>query len=92
MQPAAPLSDPTPDELLGNLNEYTGGIWYDDPRALEKLSTYLSQKDVFIDPKFQQEKLKAQKVFDLRLDSRGEILKRAILGDRNTYQTIVLKS
>ncbi len=42
MQPAAPLSDPTPDELLGNLNEYTGGIWYDDPRALEKLSTYLS--------------------------------------------------
>jgi len=42
VQPAAPLSDPTPDELLGNLNEYTGGIWYDDPRALEKLSTYLS--------------------------------------------------
>lgn len=51
MKPAAPLSDPTPEELLGNLNEYTKGIWLDDPRALQKMSTYLS-KDVFTDPKF----------------------------------------
>jgi hypothetical protein len=53
------LSDPTHAELLSNLNEYTNGIWKDDPRAIEKMKTFLV-KDVYTDPKFQEEPKKAE--------------------------------
>ena len=43
-------------------------------------------KDVYTDPKFQEKPKKAELKLKVRLDSRGEVLKRAILGDRELYR------
>jgi hypothetical protein len=45
------------------------------------MTTFLS-KDVYIDPKFQEEPKVAEALLKMRNNSRGDVLQRAFVGDR----------
>jgi hypothetical protein len=51
------------------------------------MATFLS-KDVYIDPKFKEEPKLAEALLQIRHDSRGDVIKRAFLGDKDTYKAI----
>ena len=86
LDPAAPIFDPSPRDVLSNLADYTQGIWSDDPRAQEKMRVYL-KKDIFSNPEFQADTSHADNLMKIRVDSRGDVMKRAIVGNKDAYKT-----
>ena len=81
------LSNMSPQEVLGSLKDQTRGIWSDDPRATEKMQSFL-EKDIYTHSRFRESAKKAQKEMEMRLDSRGDIVKHTILGDRTDFNTV----
>lgn len=77
----------SPQEVLGSLKDQTRGIWSDDPRATEKMQSFL-EKDIYSHSRFRESAIKAQKEMEMRLDSRGDIVKRTILGDRTDFNEV----
>ena len=66
---------------MENLNDYTKGIWADDPNAEKKMKEFLTL-DLYSDPNFAEDSKAAESRMKLRLDSRGEVIKRALVGDK----------
>jgi len=69
------------------LNEYTSGIWHDDPRAGEKMNAFFS-KDIYSDPKYKNDAGQTMSRMKIRLDSRGGLVNRSMLGDKEVHKQI----
>lgn len=86
LDPNLPIVNPSPRDVLSNLADYTSGIWGDDPRAQEKMRVYL-KKDIFSSPAFRESPAHADNLMKIRMDSRGDVMKRAIVGNKDAYRT-----
>ena len=49
-------------------------------------------KDIYSDPLYAEDSLKAETKMKLRLDSRGGLIKRALIGDSSSHQAFVDES
>ena len=79
-------------QVTSHVNQSIKGVWGDEPDLLDKLDSYLSMRDAFSDPRYRRQKRVAQSLMSVRVDSRGDPLSRALLGDRSLYQSVIAQS
>lgn len=77
------------------LNEQTTGIWGDDPKADAKINQFLTSRDIYSDPAAlsmnRADSESVAKLMSMRTDSRGEPIKRGLLGDKQNFHNFVDK-
>jgi hypothetical protein len=66
-------------------------IFADDPKLDEKITTYLSAQDIYSNPLLKENKQKAEILMQLRFDNEGDLIKRAILGDKDSHKYVTDK-
>lgn len=77
--------------MTTHLNQAIKGLWGDEPDICDKLDSFLSKKDAYSDPRYHKDKRVAQSLMSMRVDSRGDPLPRALLGDRCMYKSVMDK-
>ena len=83
------MQEPSLDAKVKTMNEELKGIWGDDPKAQTKIKNYLEQKDIYSDPQFRQSVPDAQRLLDVRTDSRGQPMKRALCGGPEPFRAVM---
>lgn len=76
-------------QTVKNLNEQVKGIWGDDPQADSKITQFLKTNDIYSNPAYHKDKSLADSLMRLRMDSRGQPINRALIGDKEVYKSVV---
>lgn len=66
-------------------------IWADDPNLDEKITTYLSKKDIYSNPQLKENTKQSEMLMQLRFDNEGDLINRAFLGDKDSHKYVTDK-
>lgn len=73
------------------MNESLKGIWHDDPNLESKFNKFLDA-DLYTNPDYALNKTLARSIQKVRMNSRGEPIKRACAGTKEQYQWVLDKN